>query len=148
MRINGSRSKNSVKHKNSLTSDWLVFYFYTNSWSSFICIHFICFKYSYLTWIIRLIFIIGLDIIKQLYVLQVKIRYYIHQVFLSNTNNCWKFQIIIIPSKWLVSSIWLRVGILTGTINFSSSGPCSNGNEWLFYVPQSSRTGASPSDTV
>ena len=47
-------------------------------------------------------------------------------------------------SKWLYSSIWPIDG--TGITTSDQSGPGSNGNEEVTQSPQSSRTGASPSD--
>ena len=37
---------------------------------------------------------------------------------------------------------------LMGTTTLGLSGPGSNGNEGVFYIPQSFRTGASPLDAV
>ena len=51
-------------------------------------------------------------------------------------------------SKWLNSSIWPIDGNLTGTKTPGQSRiRCHNNNEVL-QIPQSSRTGTSPSDTV
>ena len=41
---------------------------------------------------------------------------------------------------------WPRDGALTGTTTPGQSEPESNGNEGIHHIPQSSRTGASPSD--
>ena len=72
---------------------------------------------------------------------------FIYQVFLSNTNN-------------LYTAVWLQKTnnnnlkkileqfSLTVTTTLGQSGPGSNGNEEVLHIPQSSRTGASPSDTV
>ena len=46
------------------------------------------------------------------------------------------------------SSVWLIDGILTGTTTPSKSGPWNNDNEGVLHIPQSSRTGASPSVAV
>ena len=46
-------------------------------------------------------------------------------------------------SKW---SIWPIGGTLTSSINLGQNGPGSNGNEGIFNISLSSRTGASPSD--
>ena len=46
------------------------------------------------------------------------------------------------------SSLWPIDWTLTGTATLSKSGPGSNGNEGVLYIPQSSRTGALQSDTV
>ena len=46
------------------------------------------------------------------------------------------------------SSIWPIHGTLTGTSNLSQSGPESNCSEGVLQIPQSSNTGASPSDSL
>ena len=46
------------------------------------------------------------------------------------------------------SSIWHIDGTQTGTITLVLSGPGSKGNEKVFHIPQSSRTGVSLSDRV
>ena len=43
---------------------------------------------------------------------------------------------------------WPIDGNITGTIILGQSGPGSNANEEVLNILQSSRTGASPSDTV
>ena len=48
--------------------------------------------------------------------------------------------------KWLNSCIWAKDWTLTGTTTLGQSGPKSNGNEEVLYIPQSSKTEASPSD--
>ena len=53
---------------------------------------------------------------------------------------------IIIPNKRVNSSIWPGDGTLAGTIITGQSGLKSNGYEEVLHIPQSSRTGASPSD--
>ena len=58
--------------------------------------------------------------------------------------TCRKYQSI----KQLNSSLWLRDGALTGTTNPGQSEPESTGNERVFHIFQSSRTGTSPSDAV
>ena len=50
-------------------------------------------------------------------------------------------------SSWLNSSIWPIGGTLSGIISLDQSGPESNGNEGVLHIPQSSRTGVSPSDS-
>ena len=40
--------------------------------------------------------------------------------------------------KWLNITIWPIDGTLTSTTNPGQSGPGSNGNEGVFYIPQSS----------
>ena len=47
--------------------------------------------------------------------------------------------------KGLNSSTWLIDKTPTGTTTPGQSGPGSNGNEEAFHIPQSSKTGASPS---
>ena len=44
------------------------------------------------------------------------------------------------------SSIWPMGKTLSGATTPGLSGPGSNGNERVLHIPQSSRTGASPSD--
>ena len=39
-------------------------------------------------------------------------------------------------------------GVLTSITSPAPSGPGSNGNERLLHIPQSPRTGASPSDSI
>ena len=51
-------------------------------------------------------------------------------------------------SKWLNSFFWPIDGTLTGTTTLGQSGPESNSNQGVLYIPQSSRSGDSPSDTV
>ena len=46
----------------------------------------------------------------------------------------------------IVCSIWLIDRTLSGATNMGQSGPGSNGKEGVFYIPQTSKTGASPSD--
>ena len=46
----------------------------------------------------------------------------------------------------MVSSIWSINGTLIGITTLGQSGPGSNGNEWVLHIPQSSKTGASPSN--
>ena len=55
-----------------------------------------------------------------------------------------------VPANWTNRKrlIWPIDGALTGTTTLGQSGPGSNGNEGVFHIPQSSRTEASPSDTV
>ena len=48
--------------------------------------------------------------------------------------------------KWLDSSIWPTNGALIGTINLGQIVVMEN--EGVLHIPQSSRTGASPSDAV
>ena len=48
--------------------------------------------------------------------------------------------------KWLSSSIQPRDETLTGTTALGQSGPGSNGNEGVLYIPQSLRTEVSLSD--
>ena len=50
--------------------------------------------------------------------------------------------------KWLKSSIWFIYGTLTSTTTPGQSEPGSNGNEGVLHIPQSFRTGASPSDSL
>ena len=53
------------------------------------------------------------------------------------------------PTKaWLNSSIWPIDGILKGSTTLSQSRPGSNGNEGILHIPQSSKTRASPSDSL
>ena len=63
------------------------------------------------------------------------------QILISNTNSpiCYSS----LYKKGLNSSIWPIDETLTG-----QSGPGSNGHEGVLHIPQSSRTGASPSDAV
>ena len=51
-------------------------------------------------------------------------------------------------SKWLNISVWPIDGTLRGPTKLSQSGPGSNSNEGILHIPQSSWTGASPSDAV
>ena len=48
----------------------------------------------------------------------------------------------------LNSSIWPIVGTLTGTNTPGQSGPGNNSNDGVLYIPQTSRTGASLTETV
>ena len=50
--------------------------------------------------------------------------------------------------KWLKSSIWFIDGALTDTTTSGPIKPDNNNNEGVLHIPQSSGTGASPSDTV
>ena len=52
--------------------------------------------------------------------------------------------------NWMVSntSIWSIDGTLIAATNLGQSGPVSNGNEGVHHIPQSSKPGALPSDTV
>ena len=50
--------------------------------------------------------------------------------------------------KGLNSSIWPIAGTLTGTTTLGQSGSGSNGTKGVFHIPQSSRTGTSPSDCL
>ena len=49
-------------------------------------------------------------------------------------------------SKWLNSSIWSIDGTLIDITTPGQSGPGSNDSERVLHIPQSSRTGTSPSD--
>ena len=46
------------------------------------------------------------------------------------------------------SSVWPIDGTLAGTTNPGQSGTGSNSNEEVLPIPQSSKTGAAPSDAV
>ena len=48
----------------------------------------------------------------------------------------------------MIEQFYLIHGTLRGTTDPGRSGPGSNDNEGVFYILQSSRTRASPSDTV
>ena len=50
--------------------------------------------------------------------------------------------------KCLNSSIWPMDGILTDNTISGENGPGSNGNEGVFSIAQSSKTGVSSSDAV
>ena len=71
------------------------------------------------------------------------------QATILNTNNLqlygikYSYRIQIILNR----SIWPIDGSLTGTTTPGQNEPRSNGNEVVFHIPQSSRTGASPPDT-
>ena len=56
--------------------------------------------------------------------------------------------IIIVLHKWLNSSIWPIDHTLTGPTNPGQSGAGSNANEKVLNISQSSRIGASTSDTI
>ena len=56
--------------------------------------------------------------------------------------------ICLLTVKWLNSSIWPLDGTLTSSTTPGESGPESNGNKGVLYIPQSSRIGASPLDAV
>ena len=77
------------------------------------------------------------------------------QVLLSNTNNSIQHYSFVCTqlngfkySKWLNSSIWPIDGALTGTSTAGQSELGSNGNEDVFHIPQTSKTGASPSGVI
>ena len=55
---------------------------------------------------------------------------------------------IMIPTQRLNSSIQSIDGTLTGSTTPSLSGPWNNNSEEVFHIPQSSITGASPSDSL
>ena len=61
-----------------------------------------------------------------------------HQSWVTSTS--FKF------TKWSNISIWLLDRTITSTNILGQSGPGSNGNEGGFYIHQSFRTGALPSD--
>ena len=50
--------------------------------------------------------------------------------------------------KWFNSSIWPIDGTLTGSTSLGQNEPGSNGNERIFHIILSSRTGASPLDCL
>ena len=50
--------------------------------------------------------------------------------------------------KWSNSSIWSMDGTLSGTTTPGQSEPMSNSNERVLHIPQSSRTGTSPPDSL
>ena len=50
--------------------------------------------------------------------------------------------------KWVNGSIWSIDGTLAGSTNSGQSGPGSNGNEGVLYIPQNSRAGALPLNAV
>ena len=62
------------------------------------------------------------------------------QSFVHTQLNGFKYR------KWLDITIWLIDVTLTGTTPLGQSGPGSNENEGVLHIPQSSRTGASPSN--
>ena len=68
------------------------------------------------------------------------------QVLLCNTNN--STVICLHTVKWSSSSIWPIDGTLTCTTTLGQSGLGSNCNERVLHICQSSRTGASPSDSL
>ena len=55
---------------------------------------------------------------------------------------------IIILNKRLKTSIWPKYETQTGTTNLGQSGPGSNGNNRVLYIPPNSKTGAWASDAV
>ena len=72
---------------------------------------------------------------------------------LSNTNNSIQYYSFVYKqlngfkcSKWLNSSIWTIDGTPISTTTSGQSGPGAKGNKGVFYIPQNSRTGTSPSD--
>ena len=69
------------------------------------------------------------------------------QVILCNINNSTSV-ICLHTVKWLNSSIWAIDGTLTDTTTSGQSGPGSNGNEGVLYIPQRTKTEPSPSDRL
>ena len=51
-------------------------------------------------------------------------------------------------SKWINSSIWHLVGTWTGTTSLNQSGLGSNSNKGILHISQSTRGGASHSDSL
>ena len=59
------------------------------------------------------------------------------------------FQVIKFSISTQFSSIWHIDRTLSATITPGQSGPGSDGNEWVLYIPQSSSiTGTLPSDCL
>ena len=70
------------------------------------------------------------------------------QVFLLKINNSVKCNSFVCTLKCLDGSLWSINGTLIGATTLSQSGPEGNSNEEVIYIPQSSKTGASPSDSL
>ena len=66
------------------------------------------------------------------------------QVLQFNTNS----SIFTLKYSTINNSIWPIYGTLTATTTPGQNGPESNDNEGVHHIPQSSRTGLSPSDAV
>ena len=69
------------------------------------------------------------------------------QVLLFNKQFYLPAVICLNTVKWSNSSSWPIDGTQSGTTTLGQSGPESNGNEGVFHIFQSSRTGASPWDS-
>ena len=64
-------------------------------------------------------------------------------------NNSIKHQSFVFTQmKWLNCSTWPIDRTLSGVTSLGQSGPGNNSNQGVLHIPQSSRTGASPSDCL